>query len=194
MSVRFDYDQDRVLKVTVWVHGRDDLKTEQTLARDRPRAAFEREEEEKEEWREMLEGTINAARHFLSQYSGYMDPGTASKMESDIQRAERAFAEGNKIEGRRVMNALHRAIMGSGVASQLFIAERAMDGLGPEEANLIREAVRELRFAHEAGDREQVEKISMALQLGVARIFQRRAGQTEVADQDWGGLLKDIGR
>ncbi len=194
VSVRFDYDQDRVLKVTVWVHGRSDLKKEQTLARDRPRAAFEKEDEAEEEWREMLEGTINASRHFQSQYSRYLDPGTASKMEADIQRAERAFAEGNKIEGSRVVNALHRTIMGSGVASQLFIAERAMDGLGPEAATLLREAVRKLRTAHEAGDGEEVERISMALQLAVARIFQRRASQTDVPDQDFGGLLKDLGR
>jgi len=194
VAVRFDYDQDRVLNVLVRVQGRDDLKTEQILARDRPRAAFEVQEEAEEEWREMLKGTINAAQHFESQYGGYLDPAAAAKMKSDVDRAEQAFEKGNKVEGTRVMNALHRTIMGSDVASQLFIAERAMDGLGPEEANLIREAVRQLRTAHEAGNREQVEKISMGLQLAVAKIFQRRASQTEVADQDWGGLLLDRGR
>lgn len=195
VSVRFDYDQDRVLKVTVWVHGRDDLKTEQTLARDRPRAAFEKKEETEEEWRKMLEGTLNAAKHFMSQYSRFLDPATATKMNSDVQRAEHAYEEGNKVEGTRVMNALHRAIMGSGVASQLFIAERAMDGLGPEEIKLIRGAANQLRTAYERSDQENVEKISTALKVAVAQIFQRRASQTEVADQDFGGLLKDdLGR
>ncbi len=142
----------------------------------------------------MLEATLNASRHFMDQYRRYLDPATASKMSADIQKAERAYEQGNRIEGTRVMNALHRAIMGSGVASQLFIAERAMDGLGPEEVQLIRGAVSRLRSAYDRNDQDQIEKISTALQVAVGQIFRRRANQSEVGDQDFGGLLKDLGR
>ena len=193
VSVRFDYDRDRVLKVTIWVHGRDDLKVERTLTRDRPKSAYQAVDDSDDEWRDMLEGTLNAARHFMEQYSRYLEPGASAKMQSDIQRAERAFEEGNKAEGKRVTNALHRTIMGSGIATQLFLAERAMDGLGPQEASLIRDAVRELRSAYDAGNIQQVDKISAALTVAIAEIFRKRSGQTEVADQDFGGLLKDLG-
>jgi molecular chaperone DnaK len=188
VTVQFNYDKDRVLTVGIRVHGRPDLQHETVLTRDRPRTDFEPEDES---WREELEATTNAAEYFLEQYRDYLDRGAATKMESDVRKARRAYVEGNKAVGQQVMEALHMTILGSGVASQLFLAERAMEGAPPEAAEKLARAERELKEAHRQGDRRRVEQISMALQVAVARLFQERARQTELEGQDYDGLLRE---
>jgi len=189
VSVKFDYDQDRVLKVSVRVQGYDNLQIEKTLSRDRAIADFERREEEEEKWRENLENIQNAAAQFLNQYRTYMDDGAAKKMASDIEKAKRAYEQKDKNEGTRVMQTLQRGITGSGIASQLFIAENSMDGLESDQVGLIRNAIKKLRSAHEQKNNSEANKISNALNIALSKIHQQRQNQTEIGDKDFGGLL-----
>lgn len=174
VTVGFNYDKDRILTVTIRVHGRSDLSHEQTLKRDRPRTDPEVADET---WREDLEGTANTAEYFLERYRDYIDRGAANKMEGDIRKGRRAYAESNRTTGQQVTEALRMTILGAGVASQLFLAERAMEGASPAEAEKLSRAVREIKEAHRQGDSRKVAKISMALQLAIARMFQERARQ-----------------
>jgi molecular chaperone DnaK len=188
VTVQFNYDKDRVLTVSIRVHGRPDLQIETVLTRDRPRTDFEPDDES---WREELEATTSTAEYFLEQYRDYLDRGAAMKMENDIRKARRAYVEGDRAVGKQVMEALHMTVLGSGVASQLFLAERAMDGASPEAAERLARASQELKAAHRDGDRRRVEQISMALQVVAARLFQERASQMELESRDYEGLLRE---
>lgn len=188
VTVEFNYDKDRVLTVTIRVHGRDDLTLTRDLQRDRPRASFEPEDDR---WREDLEATANAAEYFVSKFGEYMEPAQVKKTEADIAKARRAFAENNAVVGKQVTQALHMTILGSGVASQLFLAERAMDGAEPAQAETLARASKELRDAYRGGDRRRVEQISSALQVSVARLFQERSRLAGAESRDYAGLLRE---
>ena len=187
VSIQFNYDKDRVLTVTLRVHERDDLTVTQELQRDRPRASFEPEDDH---WREELDGTANTADFFIQQFSDFLEPAQVKKTEADIAKARRAYAENNALVGKQVTQALRMTILGSGVASQLFLAERATEGADQKTAETLARAAKELKDAHRSGDRKRVEQISMGLQIAVARLFQERAQQTGQGAQDYDGLLR----
>ncbi len=188
VAVQFNYDKDRVLTVTVRVQGRDDLTRTQELQRDRPRAGFEPEDDR---WRQDLDTIANVAEVFVAKYREYMEPSLVKKTEADIAQAKRAFAENNTVEGKRLTQALQMAILGSGVASQLFLTERAMEGAEPEQAKILDQAARDLKNAYSNGDQQKVEKISMGLQTAVAQRFQEHSRLAGMESQDYKGLLRE---
>lgn len=185
--VEFNYDKDRVLTVTLRVRGRDDLTQTRDLQRDQPRASFEPEDDR---WREELEGTANAAEFFLERFRDFLETGQASKLDADIGKARRAFATNDAVTGKQLTQALRMTLFGSGVASQLFLVDRAMDGADPDTSAMLARAEQELKDAFRGGDRRRVEQLSMALQMTVARLFQQRSREAGSAGQDFGGLLK----
>jgi hypothetical protein len=187
-TVSFNYDKDRVLKVSIRIQGYPDLDFETVLTRNRPSSDLEPQDEK---WREELEGTTNTAEYFLEQYREYLEPGTVKKVEDDVRDARRAFVEGNKSKGVQLTEALRMSILGSGIASQMFLAERVMEGEPPNVTQRMTQAIRELKDAHRRKDQRRAQEISMALQLAVVRIVQDRAGQPAMESRDYEGLLRE---
>jgi len=192
VSISFNYDKDRVLKMGIRVHGRSDLEYETNLTRDQPPIPIPgTPEEEEDTWREDLNGVTNTAENFIEQYREYLPDGVAKKAENDVKKARRAYAENNKVEGQRVGEALHMVILGSGTATQLFLAERAMDGATPEQAEKLNRAMQELRKARLEKNPQREEKISQALEMGINQIFRERNSVQEVGEHaDLDGLLR----
>lgn len=185
--VEFNYDKDRVLTVTLRVRGRDDLTQTTDLQRDRPRASFEPEDDR---WRENLENATNTAEFFLERFRDFLEAGQIRKLEDDISKARRAFAANDAVTGKQLTQALTMTLMGSGIASQLFLVDRAMEGADPDTSATLARAEQELKDAYRGGDRRRVEQLSMALQVSVARLFQQRSRETGSSRQDYDGLLR----
>jgi len=188
VTVSFNYDKDRVLTVGIRVHGDEKLTHEAVVQRDRPRPGAEADDES---WREELDGTATAAEDFLDRYGAFLEPGVARKTQEDVARARQAHAEGNKAVGQRVMEALRMTVLGSGVATHLYLAERVADGTSPEKSERLTRAARELREAHKRGDRRRVDQISSALAAAVAEAIRERIGQAEAEPRDYMGLLRE---
>jgi molecular chaperone DnaK len=192
VDVSFNYDRNRQLTVTIKVQGTKFQKTE-TLRRDRPRTTPppQQKEEEEEFWQDELQDTVAFVTRFVETYRGYMDAGQSAKIENDLRRAQQVLGLADEREGRRVNRLLQMHVFNSGLASQLFLAERAMDGAPPDVTQRLNVAVTELKEAHARGDGSRVQRIAGVVRTAVAQVLERRAGVKEVGDkQDFGGLLR----
>jgi molecular chaperone DnaK len=194
VEVSFNYDRNRTLSVTVRVQGTAFQKTE-TLRRDQPRTAPPppQRPEEEEDWQAELDDTVAFVQRFREKYGAYMDVTQQRKIDTDLARAQKAL--GDEKEGRRMTRLLQMHVFNSGVASQLFLAERAQDaGPPPDISQRLGQGIMELRQAHDMGDAARVQQLSGVLRVLVAQTLERRAGVKEVADQqDFGGLLRLLG-
>jgi molecular chaperone DnaK len=192
VNVSFGYNRDRELKVSIRVIGYPHLVYEQVIKRDRARPIVERsEQEELDRWRRSLEVAIRVANHFLSEYGAYMVVGVRKRAGTDIQQGRQALIEGNREEGERIVEALHKTLFGSGTATQLFVVEQIIGDVGPQEARDLRRGVHELQAAHRRGEVERVAQIAQALQVHVGDILKKQKGYADAAT-DFEGLLMEI--
>ncbi len=194
VEVSFNYDRNRQLTVTVNVIGTNLIKTE-TLRRDRPRTTAPRsmleEEIPEEHWLEDLAHTVDFTRHFLEVYQPYMEVSQQMKLQGVIERAQRLLAYPDEKEGRRMIRMLQMEVFSSGLATQLFLADQATEGVPPEEAAAIRRAATEVRQSHDRGERDRVVQQVRLLKIMVAKALERRTGIKEITDrEDYGGLLR----
>jgi molecular chaperone DnaK len=197
VEVSFNYDRNRELTVTVAVPGTGLLKAE-TLRRDRPLVAPPPSEpgeaSEETTWQDDLADTIEFARRFLDHYRPYMETGEGTKLQRDLERAQQILVFPDEVEGRRMNRLLQMDLFNSGVATQLFLADRATDGAPPDEARKLRDSARLVRESYERGDRVRGAEQARLLKVLVAKTLERRAGIKEIADQeDYGGLLRLLG-
>ncbi len=185
VEISFNYDANRVLTVGVRVVGTD-LWISEALRRntarvDRPKSLLD-------DWREDLQPSVRAGRQFMETYGDFMQEADRAELEELIKQGEQALEGDNQVEGRRATQTLQNKIFGCGTASQLFIADRAMQDAPPREAKQIAEAVRHIRNAHRVGDQATVDQFSMALRLTVAQLMSRRPDDVEDKKLTPGGL------
>jgi molecular chaperone DnaK (HSP70) len=193
VEVSFNFDRNRVLTVSVTVIGKDGLSVKETLHRDRPRVANQTKNRDdlREDWREDLQPSLRAGKHFLDTYGTYMDEEDRQELTEAIRQGQTALEEDNQTEGKRSTVLLTNKIMGSGVASQLFIAERAMHDTSPEITQNLAMAAAHIREAYSNNDQAMVKELSSKLRLLVAKIVRQRNSIQAVKDkQDLQNLLK----
>jgi molecular chaperone DnaK len=196
VEVSFNYDRNRQLTVTITVPGTALIKTE-TLRHDRPPAApppSEAEAAPEVTWQDDLADTIEFSRRFIDHYRPYMETVEGTKLQRDLERAQQVLAFPDEVEGKRMNRLLQMDTFNSGVATQLFLADRSTDGAPPEEARKLHEAARAVRDSYERGDRARGVEQARLLKVLVAKTLERRHGLKEIADQeDYGGLLRLLG-
>lgn len=195
VTVSFDYDNSRLLKVTIWVQGYTHLKKEVIVDRSGQLGSVTKIKKERS-WREDLQKTLNMSRQFIVDYRDFIDPGQASKMEADMQKAENLETSENEMEAQRIMKALDSVLFNaSGTASLLFLAELLTSRVEqPKMQHQIRVLVRDLRNAAKQNDSEQVAKISHTLRIAlrVTTSLIDRNGPTPIEDQAHYGMLKHL--
>ncbi len=194
IEVSFNYDRNRVLTVKVRVLGTD-MAIEQTLERDRGRVVQAQDGENlMEDWREELQPALRAGKHFLGTYGDYMEEADQIELKEAMAQGERALENANQVEGKRATLLLHNKILGSGTASQLFIAERAMQAASPEITQQLAQGVAQLRTAFARNDKVKIEALNARLRLAVAQIMAKKSTVQDVQDrQDFKGLLRETG-
>jgi molecular chaperone DnaK len=191
VDVSFNYDRSRIVTVTISVPGTPLLKTT-SLRADTPRTPppVAADEEDGAGWRRELENVEAFARQFLEQYEPYIEPAQAMKLRRDLDQAQQALNTASDAECRRMTNVLQADVFSSGLATQLFLAERATDGATPAVTSEINRAVGSLQTSFQQGDRERVNDQAKQLKLLVNKALQER-DVGELADaEDYGGLLR----
>jgi len=170
VEVSFNYDRSRLLTVGIRVIGTDQTYS-QALKRDRARVQVHGQGENlMDDWREELQPAMKAARHFLDTYAEYMAPEDRSELQDAMKQGDAALRENNQVSGQLAINVLRNKILGSGTASLLFIAERAMHGLPPQTSQILAQAVASLRTAHARRNEEEVARLSTDLRTVVAQL------------------------
>jgi len=193
VEVSFNYDSSRLLTVGIRVIGTDHRYTE-TLKRDRPRAPAPGQPQNLvDDWREELQPSLKAASHFLETYGEYMTPEDRQETQDAMKKGEEALRQRDPVAGQQAILELRSKVLGSGTASLLFIAERAMHGVNPETSQLLAYAVASLRAAHRRGNETDVARLSSELRTVVAQIVSKQMAVPGVEDRkDWEDLLRDI--
>jgi molecular chaperone DnaK (HSP70) len=184
VEISFNFDANRVLTVGVRVVGTD-LVIQETLRRNTPRVG---PKNLLDDWREDLQPSVRAGKQFLQTYGKFMDETDLAELQEQIEQGERALEGDNQVEGRRAAQSLQNKIFGCGTASQLFIAERAMQDATPVVAQQIAHAVRHIRTAYENKDQERVDQFSTALRMTVAQLMARRPQEVADSNRPEGGL------
>jgi len=196
VEVSFNYDRNRALDVTIRVQGTSLIKTER-LRRDQQRTSQPTKlpGEEQQSWQEELEQTVEFMQGFMEQYGQYMDVNQRRRVENDLKRAQELMFFPDEVEGKRAIQLLQMHVFNSGLASQVYLAERATDGAEPEVAHRIGQALTEIRRAHSIGDTARVQAVTNVLRPAVAQAMQRRTGIEALETQeDFGGLLRSLER
>jgi len=198
VDISFNYDSSRILTVTITVPGTGQLYTT-TLRTDAPRvsrppavAGAADGDDGDLRWREDLERADLLARQFLEQYGQYLDPAPAMKIRRDLDQAQQALASpyADPTECRRLTNLLQSDVFSSGLATELFLAERVTDGATPRQTQEINRAVTAIQttFHH---DRRTADEQARVLKALVASALRERDYVDEIADaEDYGGLLR----
>jgi molecular chaperone DnaK len=179
--LRFNYDADRVVTVHVRVCGHDGLTCEKPLQRERAPAPVD------DDWSTSLKKVLEVAEHFLASHRELLEPGARAKMQSDISKARQALAENKPSLGSQVANALNMALHGSGVASTIFLSERAEEWGRPSDRDALRQARRNLQEAIEKGDDELKTRLDRWLQAMIMTLLEAR-GRARTSE----GLLRAL--
>ena len=189
VEVSFNLNQDRILTIGLRVMGRDGLFHEVTLQRDRPQEINETipetRDEDESDWQEEAGSIMPAAEQFLQYFGTYMKAGTVEKMQKDIAILRDALEKNNEIQASATRRDIYLTMIGgAGIASQLYLAERACEGASPEVAKEIRRNADELRLAHEsASDQGDVMELVQNLKAKIGSQFQTLMRQVAVEDK-----------
>lgn|GEM_PF-40200 len=190
VTVAFNYDKDRVLSVTVSIKSlgfsAETLPKRGGLA---PMPSGQTIQPE-EDWRENLDTTIRASEEFQERYGTYLEEPARKKLDEEVRKAQAALDSGAESDGKRSSNVLRNTLFGSGVASQLFIAERTAPGAPPKIGQTITEVVNRLRKAHREKKPQDVATLSTALRAAVAAAYANLSQGREVEDVVRDGLLR----
>jgi molecular chaperone DnaK len=190
VEVAFNYDRNRVLTVTIKVPGTTVLRTE-TLRTDRPRErpgpAVDGGGED--DWQE-LEHAIMVVREFLRLHEPFIEPLQAMGIKRNIEWAQQVLGYSDAAEQRRMVRVLWRDVLNSGIATQLYLAERAVDGASSQLSQQINEAANIVRSFYNRGDRDRADAQVRVLKVLVAKALRERNLGTELDMGDAEGLLR----
>jgi molecular chaperone DnaK len=193
VEVSFKLDANGTLEVTIQVQGFDYVHQE-TVHRDRARARPGRPQKTlREDWQEELQPTLRAAKYFQETFSDYMDKGTCAEINDSIRRATAALEEGDATRGENLTRELQKAMLSSGVASILFVAERAMTGKPPSVHQALSQLMGQLRVAYQAGRSVEVERLATELRVEVARLVAAERREYVPDQPDFEKKLRDPG-
>ncbi|MDJ1137449.1 Hsp70 family protein [Streptomyces iconiensis] len=192
VDVTFNYDSDRIVTVRISVPGTGMVK-ETTLRTDTHRTPAPEPEAVDDGgigWREELVYLEAETRRFLQTHQQYIEPAQAMKITRDLDAAQQALSTQDAAECKRMSNVLRSDLFGSGLASQFFLAERAVDGASAPVARSINAAVADVQRSFQQGNRQLVEEQALALRALVAKALEARE-VAEVGDAEtYEGLLR----
>jgi molecular chaperone DnaK len=191
VEVSFNYDANRILTVGISVLGTDHSIVE-TLRRDRPRVHLAATDP-KSDYREELQQSIRAAEHFLETYGDFMNEEDRQEVREALTEGNNAIRKSDDANARRATLVLRNKIMGSGVASLLFIADRAMHGLPEGQSQVLAQAVGSLRTAYRRRNDAEIARLSTEIRVAIAALMERRSSTMPIEDRKrMDDLLRDL--
>ncbi|MET9265625.1 Hsp70 family protein [Amycolatopsis sp. NPDC004079] len=191
VDVAFMFDRNRELHVTITVPGTE--LEHVTKLRIVPRAPVAPAPEPVEDTthRTGLKQAAWAADAFLRDFGEFLEPEQATKVAGDLAHASEALTFGEPVECRRIAAVLQSDLFSSGVASSLYLAQRAADQTRDKgEQDQLNQAIQAVQQAHRDGKHTLVTDQARVLKVLVANSM-RRDEVDDVQDaEDFAGLLK----
>ena len=175
VNVAFEIDIHGNLTVGVDFEGhRAYLRTE-TIRRNQP-VLSEKELERLSRWKEDLENMIAVGDRVLRTFGPYFTPEDGENLTKLLRRGREALKGDDRTTGQSLSNAIWLACIGSGTASDLFLAQRAQEMADTPLAREIARARVALERAHKEGNQAKVDEISVGLKRAVHRVFDTKRG------------------
>jgi len=204
IEISFDYNRNRVLTMRVRIVGKDGkviLDKEHALAHSRPRpkartapaaGADGKGGTIDQDWREGLIPTIRMGKHFVEGYGDYMLDEDRRELQDAIVEAEKASKDNDEATGKRAALVIDNKVMGSGLASLMYIAESVMSKANAKQARVLAQAIAALRQAHAQGPNEQFEKLVQDVRVVIADIISAKIDTLPPVGPDYGGRLRTL--
>jgi molecular chaperone DnaK len=192
VEVSFDYNRDRLLTIRVRVVGTEQF-VEKELQHGRTPGRAAGADRLIDDWREELDPLVRAGKYFQKTYGEYMTEADGKDLATALAAGDKALEQNSPVDGHKAMNTLrHKIFYGSGVASQLFLAERsiASQGVSPPLTAQLRDKTAQLRSAYKEKKWTEVDRYSEELRLIVAQVIQQHATGRRVDDIDLKDMLK----
>lgn len=192
VDVAFMFDRNRELHVTITVPGTG-LEYRKKLRIDAPRTKpgpdATSAENEDTTYRTDLILARDATTYFLQNYVEYLEPPQAMKIRGDLDRTNQTLTLSEPAECRRMLAILEWDLFNSGLASSLYLAERATARAAKDEARKLIQTVESVRAAFRDGRRSVVHEQARVLKVLVADSLNRHVPEVPDAE-DYAGLLK----
>jgi len=204
IEISFDYNRNRVLTMRVRIVGKDGkviLDKEHALAHSRPRpksrtapaaGADGKGGSIDQDWREGLIPTIRMGKHFVEGYGDYMLDEDRRELQDAIAQAEKASKDNDEATGKRAALVIDNKVMGSGLASLMYIAESVMSKANAKQARVLAQAIAALRQAHAQGPNEQFEKLVQDVRVVIADIISAKIDTVPAVGPDYGGRVRTL--
>jgi len=204
IEISFDYNRNRVLTMRVRIVGKDGkviLDKEHALAHSRPRpksrtapaaGADGKGGTIDQDWREGLIPTIRMGKHFVEGYGDYMLDEDRRELQDAIAQAEKASKDNDEATGKRAALVIDNKVMGSGLASLMYIAESVMSKANAKQARVLAQAIAALRQAHAQGPNEQFEKLVQDVRVVIADIISAKIDTVPAVGPDYGGRVRTL--
>ncbi len=173
--VGFNIDEHGNLEVDIEVQGFPDYRGSWKIERNQPVVSVE-EREQHLKWKEDLRQSIDVGRYFLQNFEPYFIPADRDNLTQLLEKGRHAVEQNERTTGSSVCQAITLAMMGSGTASDLFLAQRAQEMADKNVAREIARARVALERAYREKNARQVREISDALKLAVHRVIEVKTG------------------
>jgi molecular chaperone DnaK (HSP70) len=177
VEVSFNYDRDRILTVAVSVPGTT-FHWGETLRTQAPAVPSDSPEDSRDE----LERTIDFTQGFVNHYGDYIEEFQIRRLRRRLTDAHQCFDSQDPEQHQRYVDALHRDVDNSGLATNLYLADIAADRAAPDAAQQIRDTAEITCKAHREGNTPQRAQAERTLVELVRRELERPEGAATPAE------------
>ena len=177
VRVVFDINEHGVLTVEIDVHGHPEFGRKCEVKRNQPILA-KKDQDRVTNWKSDLSSAVAAGEVFLSDFKPYLCKDDHDNLVKQIKDARVAMECDDRTAGLALYNAISLAVMGSGTASDLYLAQRAQQMAEAPIAREIALARVALEKAYRTGDEAKVRDISKTLKLVIWRVFELSKGSS----------------
>lgn len=184
VTVQFNYDRNRILKIRVEVEGYPDLSYEASPRRHVPDPNIIKDED----WRVAIENAIAFANMMLEKYGDFIDQEQKETLEKEKNLARQALTGKDQAAAQENLNKLLQTLDNLGVASRLILTDFLMNEVDPKTSGWLAEQTKNLKNAYKGQDKGQQTLIMKNLDATIKDIFETMPVSPEI--RKYGGLLE----
>jgi hypothetical protein len=168
--VTFNVDTDGNLEVEIEIQGFPNYRGNWEIKRNQPVVSVE-DRVRHTKWRSDLQQMMDVGEYFLQNFDAYFSVEDRENLKSLIAKGRDAISREDRAAGNSIGNGISLALMGSGTASDLFLAQRVQEMADKNVAREIARARVALERAYKEKNEKQIREISDALKLAIHRVL-----------------------
>ena len=166
IEVIFNYDRNEILYITLRASNRKDVSYSTELKRDQPpmQASKKAEPITEIKWEVEARNILDAAERFIIHYKDFIPEEMLTKLRANINKLNSYITENNEPQGRSVeQKILMSMIAQSGVATQLYLAEKAKRMATKKVAADLEVTISNLKKAHKKDNEAEIKELTKKL-------------------------------